>query len=61
MSDRNSVEKTFVAGINGSFNVLKGLKVYGQLDFVSKVNPGNDSTRAPEHDLQLTIGSTYSF
>jgi len=61
VSDRNSVEKTFVAGINGSFNVLKGLKVYGQLDFVSKINPDNDSTRAPEHDLQLTIGSSYSF
>ena len=56
---RDSVEKTFVAGINGGYTILKGLDVFGQADFIYIVNPDNRSANEDRYDFQLTVGVGY--
>jgi hypothetical protein len=59
-ADRDSVEQTLALGIKGSYNILESLSVYGQTDWIYKVNPGNISTNDPVSDLQISFGITYS-
>jgi hypothetical protein len=40
--------------------VLKGLELFGQVDYIHITNPGNISTKAPIWDVQLTAGVKYS-
>ena len=56
---RDSVEKTFVAGINGGYTILKGLDVFAQADFIYIVNPNNRSVNNDRYDFQLTLGVGY--
>jgi len=57
---RESVEHTLKLGLKGSYNILNYLKVYSQIDWIHKVNPGNLSTNIPTSDLQISIGVEYS-
>ncbi|NQT57483.1 MAG: hypothetical protein HQ557_00730 [Bacteroidetes bacterium] len=59
-NSRDAVEHTLVLGIKGSYNILDNLKVYGQTDWLYKVNPGNLSTNDPVSDLQISLGVAYS-
>ena len=59
VSDRDSVEKTLVIGLQGGYTIFSGLDAFGQLDFVHITNPGNVSTNAAQSDVQLTIGVSY--
>ena len=59
-ADRNSVENTLVIGLSGGYKIIKGLSVFGQADFIHKVNPGNISSNPDKFDFQLTVGATYS-
>ena len=45
---RDAVEQTLALGLKGSYNILNNLKVYGQVDWLHKINPGNFSTNAEE-------------
>jgi len=58
--DRDAVEHTLALGLKGSYNILNNLKVYGQVDWLHKINPGNFSTNDPESDLQISLGAAYS-
>ena len=57
---RGSVEHTLKLGLKGSYNILDNFKVYGQVDWLHKINPGNFSTNDPESDLQISLGAAYS-
>ncbi|MGI6440112.1 MAG: hypothetical protein ACOX0W_07605 [Sphaerochaetaceae bacterium] len=61
VSDRNAVSHTFSLGLQGEYNILSSLKVYGEVDYVLIVNPGNNSSRSPISDIQLTAGISYAF
>ena len=58
--DRDAVSKTLAASVKGGYTILPSLNVYGQLDYISIVNPGNLSTNAPISDVQVTLGVSYS-
>ena len=58
--DRDAVEHTLALGLKGSYNILDNFKVYGQVDWLHKINPGNFSTNDPESDLQISLGAAYS-
>jgi hypothetical protein len=57
---RDAVEHTLAMGAKGSYNILDNLKVYGQFDWLYKINPGNFSTNDPVSDLQISLGAAYS-
>jgi len=59
VSDRDSVCHTFVAGINGSMDIIPGLNAFAQADYIMIVHPGNVSTAATQSDIQLTVGISY--
>lgn len=59
VSDRDSVEKTLVIGLQGGYTILPGLDVFGQVDVITITNPENISTNAAQSDVQLTVGVTY--
>ncbi|NCB01002.1 MAG: hypothetical protein EOM67_02410 [Spirochaetia bacterium] len=59
VSDRDSVEKTLVIGLQGGYTILSGLDVFGQVDFVHITNPGNVSTNPARSDVQITVGVSY--
>lgn len=58
--ERDAASYTFVVGVRGGYTILKGLEVYGQVDYISITNPGNISTNAPISDVQITAGVKYS-
>ena len=57
---RDAVSKTLVLGLKGAYTIIRNLDAYGELDYIHIQNPGNVSTNAPIHDLQLTMGISYS-
>lgn len=59
VSYKNAVAHYFVIGFNGGYNILRDLKVYGQLDFVNIWNAGNIKG-IYKFDVELTTGITYS-
>jgi hypothetical protein len=58
--ERDCASYTFVAGARGSYTVLKGLEIFGQVDYVHITNPGNISTNPATWDVQVTAGVKYS-
>lgn len=58
--ERNAASYTFVVGAHGGYTILKGLEVYGQVDYIHITNPGNINTNAPISDVQITAGVKYS-
>lgn len=60
-TNRNAVSRTLVLGVKGGYTILPALDVYGQIDYVQIINPGNISSNAPIRDMQLTLGISYSF
>lgn len=56
---RDAVSHTIVAGVKGSYQILDYLKAFGQLDYINVINYENKSG-AKAHDVQLSIGVTYS-
>lgn len=56
----DAVSKLLVLGLKGAYTIVRNLDAYGELDYVHIQNPGNVSTNAPIHDLQLTMGISYS-
>lgn len=56
---RDSASNTLVIGASGSYQVAKGLKAFGQLDYININNYKNVSGNTAS-DVQLTIGVTYS-
>jgi len=57
---RDAVSRTMVIGLKGGYTILPSLNVYGQLDYINIVNPGNLSTNLPISDVQVTLGVSYS-
>jgi hypothetical protein len=43
----------------GSWNFWRNAELYGQVDIVGIINPGNRKANAPIMDLQLTLGISY--
>lgn len=58
--NRDAVSHTIALGIKGDYTILSTLNVYGQMDFISIIHPGNSSSRKPIYDIQLTLGVSYS-
>ncbi len=58
--DRDAVSKTFSIGAAGGYAILPELSVYGQVDYIQIVNPGNIAANETIRDVQLTFGITYS-
>lgn len=58
-ADRTAVSHTIVAGVKGSYQILDCLKAFGQLDYINVINYQNKAG-AKTHDVQLSIGVTYS-
>jgi hypothetical protein len=58
--ERDCASYTFAVGARGGYTVLKGLELFGQVDYIHITNPGNISTKAPIWDVQLTAGVKYS-
>ena len=56
---RDAVSHTIVAGVKGSYQILDCLKAFGQLDYINVINYKNKAG-AKTHDVQLSIGVTYS-
>ncbi|HWR12386.1 MAG TPA: hypothetical protein VN445_11220 [Rectinemataceae bacterium] len=59
--ERDAASYTFVVGARGSYTILRGLDLYGQVDYIHITNPGNISTNEPISDVQVTAGVKYSF
>lgn len=57
-ASRNAVSYTFVAGVNGSYQLTNGLSVFGQVDYISISNYKNKSG-VTAGDVQLTLGAMY--
>ncbi len=57
---RNAASMTTIVGLKGGYSIVKNLDVYLEADYIYIKNPGNVSTNAPIHDLQLTAGISYS-
>ncbi len=53
---RNALCHTFVAGINGSCSLMRGISAFGQMDWLLVKNPGNISKSGIRQDLQITLG-----
>ena len=58
-ASRTAVSHTIVAGVKGSYQILDYLKAFGQLDYITVTNYQNKAG-AKTHDIQLSIGVTYS-
>jgi hypothetical protein len=58
-ASRDAVSHTIVAGVKGSYQILDYLKAFGQLDYINVINYKNKAG-AKTHDIQLSIGVTYS-
>lgn len=56
---RNSVSHTLVIGASGSYQIVQGLKAYGQIDFINVNNYKNIEGNKTQ-DIQLTLGVSYS-
>ena len=56
---RNSVSQTLVIGASGSYQIVKGLKAYGQIDYIN-VNNYKNIEGNHTRDIQLTLGVSYS-
>jgi hypothetical protein len=59
VSDRDSVSRTLVLGVNGSYEISRYLTAFGQIDYIHVANYENVSG-VNEQDVQLTLGITYS-
>lgn len=59
VSSRDSICHTFVAGLNGSLDILPDLNCFMQADYIMIVNPDNVGTSVARHDVQLTAGISY--
>ncbi|HEY9054839.1 MAG TPA: hypothetical protein VIO60_08470 [Rectinemataceae bacterium] len=57
--ERDSASYTFVIGARGSYKIIKGLEVFGQVDYIHIRNPGNLSANPPISDVQVTAGISY--
>jgi hypothetical protein len=57
---RNAASYTTAVGVKGTYNVLKGLDVYGEVDYITITNPGNISTNPAVSDVQVTLGLSYT-
>ncbi|GHU25352.1 hypothetical protein FACS1894164_14430 [Spirochaetia bacterium] len=65
-SRRNIASHTVALSLSGSYLVWQAerwgkLNAFGQIDFVTVVNPGNISSNAAAFDAQFSLGLTYSF
>jgi hypothetical protein len=69
---RNAVSYTTAFSLLGSLRLgslpafaakraMQGLSVFGQLDIINIVNPGNRNGNAPITDMQVTLGASYRF
>lgn len=58
-SNRDSVEYTLDFTLKGGYEIIKNLKSYLTLDFISVINPGNLKSAGVHNDLQLTLGLSY--
>ena len=56
---RNSASHTLVIGASGSYQIVKGLKAYGQIDYINVNNYKNIEGNHTQ-DIQLTLGVSYS-
>lgn len=59
-NQKDAIRHLIVLGVNGAYQVLPGLEVYGQLDYVILVNPENLKENDVSQDVQLTLGCSYS-
>jgi hypothetical protein len=57
--ERDSASQTLVIGASGSYQIMKGLSTFGQLDYININNYGNIQGQKV-HDVQLTLGISYS-
>ncbi|MGH0053486.1 MAG: hypothetical protein ACQ5SW_08885 [Sphaerochaetaceae bacterium] len=57
--DRNAVSHTLVAGINGSYQITKTLRTFGQIDYITIKNYQNIAGQKAS-DIQLTLGLSYT-
>jgi hypothetical protein len=57
--DRDSASQTLVIGVSGSYQIMKGLSTFGQLDYININNYGNIQGQKVQ-DIQLTLGISYS-
>ena len=58
-AERDSASQTLVIGASGSYQIMKGLSTFGQLDYININNYGNIQGQKV-HDVQLTLGISYS-
>ncbi|MCF7941097.1 MAG: hypothetical protein K9M84_05775 [Spirochaetia bacterium] len=58
---RDAVETTIMVELKGGYHILPQLEVYGQFDWIQKMNFNNLAANGTESDMQLAIGTTFSF
>ena len=58
-TERDSASYTFVAGVRGSCKATRRTEIFGQVDYIYILNPGNISTNTPIWDVQVTTGLTF--
>ncbi|MCF0237544.1 MAG: hypothetical protein HUK24_03000, partial [Sphaerochaetaceae bacterium] len=58
---RDSLSKTLVFGINGSYSFGSGLTAFAQIDSITIQNFKNISSNGTVYDFQLTVGSSWNF
>ena len=57
--ERDAVSRTLAVGVRGSYHISPPFALYGQVDYISIVNPKNRSSNPPIHDVQITVGCQY--
>lgn len=60
-ANRNAAALWTILTLKGSYNIIDNLDVYGQLDYINIVNPGNDGKKPAISDVQFTMGVTYTY
>ena len=58
---RDSVSKTFIIGVNASYQFTQSLSAFAQADFISIVNWNNVSTNPVQKDFQVALGGSWKF
>lgn len=58
---RDAISKTLAISVKGGYTFIDSLDVYGQLDFINIINPGNRKPNPTIRDLQFTLGVSYKF
>ncbi|MCF0237642.1 MAG: hypothetical protein HUK24_03495, partial [Sphaerochaetaceae bacterium] len=58
---RDAVSKTFIIGLNASYEFTQGLSAFVQADFISIANWNNISTNPVQKDFQVALGGSWKF